>query len=144
MPTSDELLSWLERSRNPALYRRLNATAVRSLDEARAKNEPDDVEWLARSANVLAQRLSESGKVTAATAATYASRMRNVSREFLQVRFTNEPDPRDAPMERRKLAQVLGRIPPPLSPAQEISEATMVIGRWPSLGPELVPALARA
>jgi hypothetical protein len=144
MPTTDELLHWLERSRSPALYRRLNATAIRSLEGARSKNEPDDVEWLARNANVLAQRLAEAGKVTASTATTYASRLRNVGRQFLRMRSADEPDPRDASTEHRKLAQMLARVPPPISPAQEIAEAMMFIGRWPSLGPDLVPALARA
>jgi len=145
MPFVEELLSWLERSRTPALYRRLNGTAVRALQQARLQNEPDDVGWLATNADLLAERLAQHGKVSASTAATYASRVRNVGKQYLRAssgaRVVGDGDAR---AQHDRLAQLLGRVPPPSSAAQEIAEATMVIGRWPSLVPELVPALARA
>jgi hypothetical protein len=139
----EDLLSWLDQANLPALYRRLNATAVRALQHARLASDPDDVEWLVRHADVLAERLTKSGRVTAATATTYASRLRNAGQDFLRAssQSAGGVDPRPL---RARLNHALARVPPPVTPKEEVAEVTAMIGRWPSLAAELLPALVRA
>lgn len=140
---TEALLVWLEETNLPPLYRRLNRTAVQALVRARLATEPDDVEWLIGHAGVLAERLSKSGSITAGTATTYASRLRNVGREFLRtLSLGGGRSNLQAPGKR--LAQALARVPSPATPAEEVAEATAVIGRWPSLVTDLLPALVRA
>jgi hypothetical protein len=138
MATGDHLLDWLRNEPLPALYRRLSSTAVRSLVRARLPNEPDDVSWLISHADQLAERLTRSGQITAATATTYASRLRSVGREYLNA------TPRGPLRSGRTLAQALARLPLPATPEEQVAEVTALLGRWPALVGELLPALARA
>jgi hypothetical protein len=133
---------WLRSSGLPPLYRRLNGTALRALQQARLPNEPDEVGWLMGHADLLAERLTKAGKISAGTATTYASRLRNVAREFLSASQTTDRS-RQQPA-RSRLAQALTRVPAPTTPAEEVAEATAVVGRWPSLVHDLLPALVRA
>jgi hypothetical protein len=119
----------------------LSSTAVRALLQARQPHEPDDVSWLVSHADQLAERLTRSGRITAATATTYASRLRSVGREYLGAAAAR---PGVSPRSGRTATQALARVPLPGSPEEEVAEITALLGRWPSLVGELLPALARA
>lgn len=141
MATGDHLLEWLRSTPFPPLYRRLNATALRALLQAKLANEPDDVSWLIAHADQLAERLTRSGRITAATATTYASRLRSVGREYLGATASGSRAPARSG---RTVAEAMARVRLPATPEEEVAEATALLGRWPSLVSDLLPALARA
>ena len=144
MATMAQLTKWLATSGQSAEYRRLTQTALRALEPMRLPKEPDDVIWFAGHADVLATRLLKAGRTKAATSSTYASRLRSVAREFLRAQSVtgHVAERRIDPPTR--FTRTLAKVPLPVSAPEEIAEAALMIGRWPSLALDLLPALVRA
>ena len=144
MATMAQLNRWLATSGQSSEYRRLTQTALRALEPMRLPTEPDDVAWFAGHADVLATRLLKAGHTKATTVSTYASRLLGVVREFLRAQSVTQHVAEHRIDPPNRLTRTLAKVPLPTTAHEEIAEATLMIGRWPSLSLDLLPALVRA